>query len=756
MIDDKSEVHSKLFSLTGLFGEVIIDTERPCLRSLKLRQGDGTLGVKSLLSAWPSETLPYTTGSYSYFEDAAGVRYESTASRSHVLEKACPEEIVIRGIELLPDKLPLDAPAVEDWRCFVDGNGDFCWEITRRWKRKSEIRKSATPGLFFNLRANAVATGSGQLRLNPEQNGVAVLLWIMPDMLEIPSYPHGQAELISPFFLSCNYFNHVIYNRRDGWALVKMYTSFPNDRDLFLQASNGYLFRRGKYNSHNEIGLLPDVKYKRYHGVSEVSQNNVRKVVYEEGDSTSSSLTIGSRDAALAGRQLVVEIPDKEMEMSLKRFYNGLVNAGMWTSQSDYGTGNQVDGWLIGTFWMPAVAMLAGTETEKPSSADSYKPVEAFRKEIERMLKLVNKNGEIEYGFMHQRTREGYKCPEGNMHFMIRLEMYYLATGDASLVAEYIDKLQFIMKALESYLENNLLVFDRSKQKVLIYFDAWHPDGTITYLNNMYVRAQQSYAVLLDAIGMHNESVRALAMSKKCIKAINEQLWDDNAFGLGRGGYVDFVDKRGEKHCFFCSATEYPAIVFGVANQQQGKSILKTADERIAELVRQYGYKRDATLDTLWPVKDTSSQYPFTTYQNGSVLNCWTYFEVLARCRCGDLKGAVELLRRFAEHANRTNWFEGDSAFNIRSEPHGWGHEPYLSDQVAVAAALVHGLLGIRQTPEGVVVSGKMPEGWDTARAVIPCMGKDYEVIRTRKNISIRVLKSANKGRMLKNNHQGN
>jgi len=150
-------------------------------------------------------------------------------------------------------------------------------------------------------------------------------------------------------------------------------------------------------------------------------------------------------------------------------------------------------------------------------------------------------------------------------------------------------------------------------------------------------------------------------------------------------------------------------------------------------------FQGDATLDTLWPLEKEVEprSYPFTTYQSGSVLACWTYFEVVARSQCGDVDTACERLRRFAAHAGRTNWFEGDSAYNIRSEPHGWGHEPFLSDQVAVVAALIHGILGIKQTLEGVKVSGALPSGWEKARAVVPCFGKRVEVVREEEKTSI-------------------
>ena len=729
--------HTEQLSLSGLFGRIIVDIQKPCLRSLNLRQSNGDLCVKSLISKWPSETLPYTTGAYSYIEDMSGVRYESTASRRHVVVKAEESEILIRGIELLPDKLPLEAPVVEDWHFKVEPNGDLRWEITQHWRRDCEIRKAATPGLFFNIRANAVPSGSGQRRLNPEQNGVATLLWIRPNKIEAQQFPW---ELMPPYPGSCEVDgNSIVYTHRDAWALAKLYTSFPNDRDLFLKAENGYLFRRGKYNSHSELGLLLDLKDERYEGVSEVALYHARKICFTQDQTVKAALIIGSRDSVRSGLQLEAEIPDKDMQRSLTLFYDGLINAGMWTSQTGYGTGNQVDGWQLGTFWMPAVALLAGVSAKEPLSGDSYTPREANRAEIEKLLNTIDEKGKVNYGFAAQRRKEGHLCPDSDLWFLTTVDCYWRATGDTELIVKHLAKIGRMLDVFDPFRIDDLLVFS-PKDKALVYFDAWSPEGTITYLNNWYVRALEIYAAFLTAAGERQKSEEILAKRQATIDAMNRRLWDDNAFGEGKGGYVDFIDSKGTKHCFFCSATEYLAIVFGIADPKKAASILKTADDRMAELKEQYGYKGDASLDTLWPVgkHKHSKAYPFTTYQNGSILNCWTYYEVLARCQSGDVDRAHELLRRFAVHAGKTNWFEGDSAFNIRSEPHGWGQEPYLSDQVVVVSALIHGLMGIRQTPEGIKTVGHLPSAWNEVKAVVPCFGRHYEVTRVKDKTSIR------------------
>ena len=41
------------------------------------------------------------------------------------------------------------------------------------------------------------------------------------------------------------------------------------------------------------------------------------------------------------------------------------------------------------------------------------------------------------------------------------------------------------------------------------------------------------------------------------------------------------------------------------------------------------------------------------------------FWEVVARCQAEDARGAHELLSRFAAHARRTNWYEGENAFSM-------------------------------------------------------------------------------------------
>ena len=172
------------------------------------------------------------------------------------------------------------------------------------------------------------------------------------------------------------------------------------------------------------------------------------------------------------------------------------------------------------------------------------------------------------------------------------------------------------------------------------------------------------------------------------------------------------------------------AIVFGVADERQSREILRTADHFIDALRRDKGYTREATLDNLLPIPpgEVVGNREFGMYMNGGMLLAMTFWEVTARCRAGDAKGANELLSRFAAHARRTNWFEGENAFAMDGRPLGWNNEPYLADQIVAAAALVHGFLGLSYSADDFHVSPHLPPNWDRMSAEIQFKGRRYRV----------------------------
>ena len=46
---------------------------------------------------------------------------------------------------------------------------------------------------------------------------------------------------------------------------------------------------------------------------------------------------------------------------------------------------------------------------------------------------------------------------------------------------------------------------------------------------------------------------------------------------------------------------KWPALAFGLASPEQGRKLIATADARLAQLAKQYGYPGSATVAALWP-----------------------------------------------------------------------------------------------------------------------------------------------------------
>jgi hypothetical protein len=174
-------------------------------------------------------------------------------------------------------------------------------------------------------------------------------------------------------------------------------------------------------------------------------------------------------------------------------------------------------------------------------------------------------------------------------------------------------------------------------------------------------------------------------------------------------------------------------VAVGIASAEQARRIVATADARLAELEQENGYTGCAALSALWPVPPDLNPHPWQTfgrYMNGGSLLVQTYWEIMARCQAGDPTGAARRLTRFARRAAETSW-AGDNAADITGEMRHGDGEPYLADMVATTAALVHGLLGIQPTWNGLTVKPCLPPDWPEARAQVLYKGRRHTITIT-------------------------
>ena len=703
-------------SLEGAFGKAELDVQAPAMTSLYLRQPDGTLSAKSLLCASPSEFPAWAVGGVTHVRGTNDVHYSSRYSSGHTVQSgSSPTNLTISGIRARSEE-GQEMPAVEDWRLRVESDGSLSWKVVRKWESDFEARFAGEPALFFNIRPNAQPTASGQKRLNPAANGVMANWWLRSEELIPEKRPEYKSN--TPIWF-CPPHHGAVMRARDGWAILKFYTSFPNLTDLRVAAAGGHLYRRASFNAFCEVGLTPKPD---------------ATLRFSKGEIVTTVLRLTPSPQFDTGQQLLVEIPDREMQVGLRSFFGGLANCGALCDNVNHYLGNQCDGFLYaGNMWMHAYSLLASVPAAAAMSPAPVGYPEAFRKSLVAILQSVDQRGDVKYGFRHPQK----DFPEFGAIVLLAVEADLLYTGDAALARAHRDAIRRMLDYFEPWMAGDLFYIPKEnlsdpKACPNWYYDNIRAGGFILYHNLLLYRALGAAETIYAALGDAKTARRLLQRRERMRAAINRAFWRDDAFGPGRGGYLDWItDKEGaDTRAQFISCGQYMAIVFGVAGKRQAKEILRTADHFIAQLRQSNGYTREATLDNMVPYRreDQAGPRPFGGYMNGGMLLAMTFWEVVARCRAGDAKGAHELLSRFAAHARRTNWYEGDNAFSMDGRPYGWNGEPYLADQIVAAASLVHGFLGLSYTLDGFRLDPHLPPGWDKMSAEIQFQGRRYRV----------------------------
>jgi hypothetical protein len=707
--------------LESEFGRAEINVVGPRLHQLVLRRVDGTLADRGLLSLWPSENRDWPVGGYSYVVGADGVRYESPRSKGHKVA-ALSNGVRMFDIALVSTEGKA-APLTETWELTSGEDGSLRWQIERRWTGGWTRCLEGSPGLFFNARANTSPTGSGQRRLNPGANAVITSIWFERAHLDGRKEPlYWDNPFANSFGDSMFAENGCVTARdRDAWAVIKLYANFPLDHDLKCSAK-GYLYRRGTYNQFSEIGVA---------AAAEATH------VSRAGDIETTTLVLARQPQEDTGHQLAIRIPDPDVEAPLKRYYGSLLNGGTMCDQKLHDFGNQPDGWKVGfTPVIEADALSAGVPGPKPVSSRPLGVADALREALDMRFAALQEDGVMRYGFAH--SSENTVFVEYQTSLVLAVERYLLHTGDAGWCRE---RFPLLERALAVCIRNaqaegnhGLVSWkqDRVTTGVNWYMDGIKASGTLAYHNVFYYGAVQAMARIADALGLGERAGYYRRLADQIRGDFNRVFWREDACGEGRPAYLDWIASDGKGHGYFFSCVQYPAMALGLASAEQAKKILATADRRLAEIAREFPWQGDGTLDCLWPVpKDLclgEAAKPFGSYMNGGMLLRWTYWEIVARGRSGDSAGAYDRLRRFAAHAARTNWLEGDSAFAIDGRPFGWGGEPFLADQVVVPAAVVHGLLGVQMTWDRLEASPALPKEWPWAEGDVLWKGERHRI----------------------------
>jgi glycogen debranching enzyme len=710
--------------LEGRFGRVEIDVRRPAVTTLTLRRPDGTPEPHSILSPkgypWYRGMPEWGTEAYTFTAAETGERFESRRQPPESVE-ITHDRVVLNGV-MLTDEAG-HAAAREDWNLQVDGE-EFVWTVDREWLRDVRTTSEGAPALFFSTRP---------ISANPSTvlpNAVATTFWIAPEKLQAwfnpdyrPGYPStdfGKGTPIGIMRLSLE--NNAVVTEPGGWAVLKLFTTWANQTEPRLTAERGHLYRRGHFGWLSEVGVVSHA--------DPVGQHRA-------GERVTTVQRLGAAPADDTGHRLGVEVEDPSRTVEdLCGFYGRLLNGGCINDQYHYNFGNETDGWYYaGASWMKGLPLLVGIPAPGAMATHPHSAMRAFRDNLSMIAAT-----EFEPGL----TRFGYNSSgsytDDNIIQIMGGRAYYLYSGDLAFVRQH---LPFYRRAVAWYL-------DRRNADGLVslspyahwYYDAMLSAGVTTYHNAFLYRALQDLAGLEQAAGNAARAAQLKAEAATLRDAINRVLWWEDAPGGPR--YVDWILPDGTRIAYAADLCQFPPLAFGIASPEQARQLVSTIDRRIAELEQDHGYAGYASLSAYWPVPERVNTHPinqvFGSYMNGSSFLSMTYWEIMARYAAGDAEGAWARLKRFAEGTRLTGEFGyiGNNSVlpDGRIGP-GAGDEPYLSDAIAVTAALVQGTLGVRHTNAGLEVEPNLPAGLETASVDVVHLGVRSRVTITGRNVTI-------------------
>jgi len=669
--------------IEGAFGKAEIDVSKPRMARLFLR-GPSGLSEQSLLAECGPNSM---RGAYTYVVGPGG-RYESRflpPQKVAVQSRDGRNELRLQGISLMTPKGAL--AAMEDWTLSAPGTGtQLVWQIERRWLQDfNGVSRAGSPGLFFAF--------------SPRQcsNSVTGTLWYDPAGLD-------QKPVITSGSGLYTGNNEVTTRDRDPWAIYKLWTAWHAPCDLRLEVTGGYLYRRGNYAFSEPV--IPSSE------VGAVSSNTA----YRKGQVEQFTLRISPVERHATGYQLAIRLPDGELQATLRDFYNGVFNGGAVNDQKNYDFGNESDGWYYaGSCWMYGLTLTAGTPASGALSSRPHDAARAFREHLANILATLDDQG---------RTRFGYNGPghgkgawvDDNLHVIQGVRSYLLHSGNLDAVRLWLPKLESML-AYFIKRRGTQGLFELENSGAHWYYDIVETSGINSYHNAFFYKAALDLAEMEAAAGFADKAAEYRRLAGELREAFNRVLWRDDLKGGAR--YLDWIDAKGKEVSDFYDVCQWPAVAVGLASPEQARKIVATADARILELEKQYGYPGFACLSKLWNINGV--------YMSGGSLLAQTYWEIMARTRAGDAQGAAKRLTLFARRFREISW-AGDNGADIRGNMVGGDHEPYLADMVVVSAAAVHGLMGIEPTWDKFTVTPHLPADWPWAEAEVLYKGQRQRV----------------------------
>ena len=394
------------------------------------------------------------------------------------------------------------------------------------------------------------------------------------------------------------------------------------------------------------------------------------------------TLKIAAADKTTTGYQLAVTLPDKATEASLKDFYGSVLNGGAVNDQKDFDFGNETDGWYYaGSCWMYGMALAAGMPAAGQLSSRPYDAARAFREHLAHVLSVVDDKGRRPFR-LQPGGRVGRRQPAHD-HRHARLPAAHRRPG---VRAPAPARPGADARLLHPAAQRPGAVQARQMSAPTGTTTPSRTSGVNGYYNAFFYKAACDLAEMEAAAGRRDKAREYRALAESIKTAFNRVLWKEDAPGGPR--YLDWIDAEGNEVAYFCDLCQWPPIAVGIASPEQARKIVATADARIKQLEKEYGYQGFAGLSALWPVPDSrQSRSSWQTLRQLHERRQPALPDLLGDRgprRAGDHEGAARRLRLFAQRAAEISW-AGDNAADIhgrdaerrrRALPgrHGRGH----------------------------------------------------------------------------------
>ncbi len=691
-----------------------LNLRQPSIQSLRMDGYGSGYFTRNLLRDQPLPPFPKGRRICTLYEDIDGIIYSSLdADKAAFKVIADQAEKVV--VELSNIKV---GPIIQDWTITLEGNKPgFTWNIASRLVRSSSLYRQYEPVMFFS---------------NQGYNAVVNSFWVKGDLIGVKTLQEQSNQRFHfDYPLAQN--TEVISASDQGIeGIFSLYTSFPLRADMKIRTERylgkGDVFTKGGLIFVQPSKTLPSdpPSLKPNFTAEQLSARRKSAQYYKRGTRRRTELSVLPVEPRSTGLQLSVTIPDRFLEETIKSMYDQFVNGSVIADEKKGIFGNQAGGYFFTlTAYTYSYALLYGIQGDKgPSRAST-----AFGDYLRYLASNQGEDGALLSGGL------GRKADDNEPSFIIALHNHILKTGDRELLAELLPSARKAIAYCNRNADQNGDLINSGEaltggfMDTHCYFDTlgWH--GKISFVNALYYKALFCMAELENFAGDARQAKIYRDRAKAVKRAFNEVFWDSSFYNYG--GYAEWVDSKGNAQAHLYTAPNLLAIVFGISGKAKGKRILRSIDSRLEELSENHRLAKWGIPCNLY---DASSQVKapfrkpevssFGRYMNGGIFPEWTFWEIIARGKLGDIQTAYKRLKNLALRYRLTHLLEGTNCWTIEGMPQSWVGEPYLSTQCVLPAALLWGLLGLEPTFEGIKHGSQILPGWQVSQAAIQYMGK--------------------------------